>query len=205
MIRAILLALALAVGLASPAAAHKLKVFAAVEGDAIAGYAFFIGGGRAMGTSWTAKDADGKVLATGKTDDEGRFKLVPGEPVSSDITVTVNTHEGHIASATIVADRFGSLAKGVEPAAPAAATAAVAQVQSPGAATQATTPPAAVAGLSDSQVAVLVEAAVQRQVEPLLERIEEMDDRLRFTDILSGIFLIIGLVGIGLWVRARRN
>jgi nickel transport protein len=51
----------------------------------------------------------------------------------------------------------------------------------------------------------LVEAAVQRQVAPLLERIEMMDDRLRFTDVMSGIFLIIGLAGIGLWARGRRR
>ena len=72
---------------------------------------------------------------------------------------------------------------------------------------QPSVPPSApaAAGFSDEKVAALVEAAVQRQVEPLLERIEQMDDRLRFTDILSGIFLIIGLVGIGLWARARRR
>ncbi|MDJ0933290.1 MAG: cobalt transporter CbiM [Breoghania sp.] len=71
MIRSVLLslamALALAFGLAGPAAAHKLKVFATVEGDAMTGYAFFIGGGRAMGTPWVAKDAAGKVIASGKT------------------------------------------------------------------------------------------------------------------------------------------
>ena len=55
-----------------------------------------------------------------------------------------------------------------------------------------------------TQLAALVESAVQRQVEPLLERIEQMDNRLRFTDIMSGIFLIIGLAGIGLWARGRK-
>ena len=200
MIRALILALALATGLAGPAFAHKLKVFAAVEGDAVAGYAFFIGGGRAMGTSWTAKDDTGKVIATGTTDEEGRFRIVPPEPVTSDITVTVDTHEGHIASTTVAADRFGTAAQGAE----TPPTTAPARSSTSPAVPQAA--PAATAGtVSDAKVQALVEAAVQRQVEPLLERIEQMDDRLRFTDILSGIFLIIGLVGIGLWARARRN
>ena len=59
MIRALVLTLALVLAAAAPAAAHKLKVFATVTGDAVTGYAFFIGGGRAKGTPWTAKAADG--------------------------------------------------------------------------------------------------------------------------------------------------
>ncbi len=73
MIRALLMALALVLAFAAPAEAHKLKVFAAVEGDHIGGYGFFIGGGRAQGTEWSAKTADGTVLAEGRTDDNGTF------------------------------------------------------------------------------------------------------------------------------------
>ena len=51
----------------------------------------------------------------------------------------------------------------------------------------------------------MVEDAVQRQVGPLLERIEVMDARMRFTDVMSGVFLIIGLAGIGLWARSRKR
>ena len=54
-----------------------------------------------------------------------------------------------------------------------------------------------------AETAALIEAAVQHQVAPLLERIEAMDDRLRLTDVMSGIFLIVGLAGIGLWARSR--
>lgn len=195
MIRFLLLSLLLLPALAGPAEAHKLKVFAAVEGDAVAGYAFFIGGGRAMGTPWTAKDTAGAVIAEGKTDDEGRYRFTPPQPVTSDITVTVNTREGHIASAVIAPSRFGGTpATGTAVAAPTAASAGPAATPSRGSAQP--TP--------DEKIAALVDAAVQRQVEPLLERIEQMDDRLRFTDILSGIFLIIGLAGIGLWARGRK-
>src|SRR5690606_18357004 len=47
--------LILSVAAASPAAAHKLKVFATVDGDAVTGYAFFVGGGRAAWAPWTAR------------------------------------------------------------------------------------------------------------------------------------------------------
>lgn len=194
MIRALVLALAVSVAAVAPAAAHKLRVFATVEGDAVTGYAFFVGGGRARGTPWTATSAEA-TLASGATDDEGRFRFVPPRPVSADIVVTVDTREGHIASATLPPSRFAEAAT-PEPAVPPADPPA------------ATTPPAAPAESPTApapDTAALVEAAVQRQVAPLLERIEEMDSRLRYTDILSGLFLIVGLAGVGLWARGRRR
>ncbi|WP_246161855.1 hypothetical protein [Segnochrobactrum spirostomi] len=50
-----------------------------------------------------------------------------------------------------------------------------------------------------------MDAAVQRQIEPLMEQIEAMDSRLRFTDVISGLFLILGLAGMGLWANGRRK
>ena len=191
MIRALFSALLLALVLTQPAAAHKLKLFATVEGNTIAGYAFFVGGGRAQGTHWVAKNANGDELATGETGSQGEFSFIVPLPLASDVTVSVDTREGHIATRTLAAARFGD-----EPDL-SAETGSAANAAQPG-------EPAS-AALSNAQVATLVETAVQRQVEPLLERIEEMDSRLRFTDILSGIFLIVGLAGIGLWARGRRK
>lgn len=181
--------LALSLTLAGPAHAHKLKVFATVDAGAIKGYAFFIGGGRAQNTPWIAQDADGTRIAQGTTDDEGRFSFaLPASP-QTDVTVTVDTHEGHIASASVAAKRLG---------APAQATRATAT-------SPAEPPPADLSTAMDARVAALVEAAVQRQVEPLMEQIEQLDSRLRFTDVLSGLFLILGLAGMGLWARSRRS
>ncbi|MFK8252781.1 cobalamin biosynthesis protein CbiL [Ancylobacter terrae] len=186
--RRLALAALFALALGGTAEAHKLKVFAAVTDGNVGGYAFFIGGGRAQGASWVAKDAAGTVIAAGTTDTEGRFSFRPPARPASDITVTVDTHEAHIASATLEAARFGAVAAAPSSPPPDAAPAS-----------------APAAPLSGADTAALVEAAVQRQVEPLLERIEAMDSRLRMVDILSGLFFIFGLAGMGLWLRARRS
>ncbi|RTL95181.1 cobalamin biosynthesis protein CbiL [Ancylobacter aquaticus] len=179
----LLLPLLLVLAFIGPAQAHKLKVFATVEGGEVKGYAFFIGGGRAAQTAWVATDAAGAPLAAGTTDGEGRFAFpVPQPP--TDATVTVDTREGHVASMTLPASRFGGASVAAAPALP----------------TDGPTPID-----PDARLAALVEAAVQRQVAPLLERIEQLDTRLRYADILSGIFLILGLAGIGLWARGRRG
>jgi nickel transport protein len=39
----------------------------------------------------------------------------------------------------------------------------------------------------------------------VLARIEEMDARLRFADVLSGLFFILGLAGMALWALGRRR
>ncbi|ADZ69872.1 hypothetical protein [Polymorphum gilvum] len=193
------IALILLSALTGPAAAHKLKVFATVDGDAVTGYAFFVGGGRAKATPWIARDAGGTVIATGETDAEGAYRFVLPRPVTTDITVTVDTREGHVGRAVVAAARFGGAAPtaAAEPNTAATTTAGMPAASASGQA--GTGSPT----LTETEVAALVEAAVQRQVEPLLERIEQMDSRLRFTDILSGLFLIAGLAGLGLWARGR--
>lgn len=186
----LVLAIVLSLLSVQPALAHKLKVFATVEGEAVTGYAFFIGGGRAQGAKWSAVEGEDTALVEGRTDAEGRFSLVPPQPVTADIRITVDTEEGHIASATLPVTRFGGAA-----------------AETPDAATETPATPAgeAAPAPTSDETARLVEQAVQRQVEPLLERIEEMDARLRYTDMLSGLFLIAGLAGMALWALGRKD
>ena len=192
----LVLVLVALLALSLPAEAHKLKVFAAVDGLSVHGYAFFIGGGRPEGSAWIAKDAAGATITSGTTDAEGRFAFeLPGSP-AGDVTVTVDTHEAHIASATLSARTIGAADAGTPPPQPGAAQPGAAQPDAAQPSTGVT---------QDARLAALVAAAVERGTEPLQERIEMMDSRLRFADILSGVFLIIGLVGIGLWARGKRR
>lgn len=170
MIRA--LALLLALLLASPALAHKLRVYASSDGAEITGRAFFIGGGGARGVDWVAKDTTGAPLATGKTDAAGNFRFAQ-PAAAAGLTVSVNIGDGHMASATL------------------------------GGATPAPVAPASAADGAPDTAAI--EAAMARQIAPLLTRIEEMDARLRVTDALSGLFFIFGLAGVTLWARSRRG
>ena len=169
-------------GMPSAAYAHKLKVFAIVEDQQVHGYAFFIGGGRAAHANWQAS-AGGNPLVAGHTDDQGRFAFAAPVPVA-DTVVTVNTGEGHMASSGLPASRFLGIAD-------------------PAAADDPSAGPAS--GSPGRNEAALIEAAVQRQVAPLMERIEQMDSRLSLTDIVSGMCLILGLGGIALWVTGRRR
>lgn len=170
-----------------PATAHSLRLFARVDAGQISGYAFFIGGGRPSDVNWAAK-MNGETVAAGKTDTDGKYHFAVPSPVTGDVVITVDTGEGHIATTRLTPERFE------RPLSTAGQQFAAAT------ASNGTQPDAApYANVTER----LVEEAVERQVGPLLERIEAMDTRMRLTDVVSGIFLIIGLAGIGLWVRSR--
>jgi nickel transport protein len=163
----LLLVIALSLSLVSAANAHRLKVFATVEAGAITGYGFFVGGGRARGSAVVIRDADGKEVFKGETDEEGRFSWRPLS--TSDFAISVDTREGHMAEARIPGSRFSAAAP--NPAEIPAAVSPAAQDKSPGAA-GACEPRA-------SDLNALVESAVSRQVRPVLEKMEAMDANLQ--------------------------
>lgn len=180
--RRLLSILVLALWVGSPALAHSLRVFATVEGDTVSGYGFFVGGGRPQDVEWSATMA-GRAFAQGHTDDEGRFAFAAPATVDGPVRVTINSGEGHVASRILAPARFGA-----------------AQPQ-PADATPAVTPPPV---QSPAPTESMIQAAVAKEIAPLLERVEEMDARMRLTDIVSGLCLIFGIAGIALWARGRR-
>lgn len=175
-----------------PASAHRLKAFATVEDGAVSGYGFFVGGGRARGAAVTVRDGAGRELYRGETDAEGRFAWRP--PAAADYTVIIDTREGHVAEARVSASRFGAAA---EQAGQALATGGAAN-----AAAAASAGPSA-ANADAPELERRIEAAVARQIRPLLERIETLDARLRLSDVVAGLCAIFGLAGIALWVFGR--
>lgn len=167
---------------AAPALAHKLKVFATAEGAAIAGSAYFAGGGKAAGIEGLVQAPDGSRVVTFHTDDQGGFRF----PVTArqDYAISVDSGDGHVAHTIVAAAELpASLPDGM--AAP------LAVVKTP--------------ARADSSAALDVEAAVARQIGPLRQQIDAMEERARFSDIMGGIGTIFGVFGIAAWIAARRG
>ncbi len=182
---AALLVLSLAAG---PALAHKLKVFARVEGGEILGSAYFVGGAPAAGAGVRVLDGNGSVLATLTPDAEGRFRYRPAEP--GDYLVEADSGDGHVARWSLAAKAF--VATVAEPTAQAVAT--------PTTDPSVAAPPAP---LPEPALAALVEEAVARQVGPLREQLQAYEDKVRLHDVLGGVGYILGLAGLALWWRSR--
>lgn len=174
------LALALMLA-ATPALAHKLKLFVQAEGDEIVGLGYFAGGGKAMNSPGRVTAPDGTLVAPFTTDGDGRFRL--RVTVRQDYTLHLDTGDGHVAETVLRGDELpDSLPAG--------------QVVARAEATPAT---------SASTVPPDIEAALARQLRPLREQIDQMEERARFSDIMGGLGTIFGIFGIAAWVSARRK
>jgi nickel transport protein len=187
--KAAVLALALFTLSAAPALAHRLKVFATVVGAEVQGKAYFVGGGPAREVAATLRDGRETIVATGRTDAEGRFVLT--SPVRADLTVVVDAADGHVGRFPIAAARLPVTLPAGDTGAPALAdttTAADATAPAP--------------GLVSEDV---IGAAVARQIEPLAEQIDALDSALRLRDVLGGIGYIVGLFGLAAFLKARRR
>jgi nickel transport protein len=171
--------LLLALALAQPAWAHRVKLFAAWEGQAAAGQAYFPDGGKIKGATVKVLGAEGKDLAALTTDDQGRFTYRPEKP--QDLRFVLDLDDGHVAEF-----RLGAGSGAPAPPAPAAQ------------------PQAAPPALDQAALARLVEAAVSRQIAPLLAQLDRSEAKIRWHDVLGGLGYIMGLMGLVLYWRAKR-
>lgn len=186
---------------ATSALAHKLKVFALVDGDHIVGSAYFVGGAKATRATITVVDREGNELARLVPDAEGEFRHSPKERI--DHVIVVDSGDGHVARWTIPADALpaGLGATSEEP--PAGPLAASPPPREPE--KEEPRRPVANEPVHDEVLASLIEQSVARQLRPLREQLDAHDSRVRLQDILGGIGYITGLAGLGLWWFAGRR
>ncbi|HSM27434.1 MAG TPA: hypothetical protein VK855_04950 [Thioalkalivibrio sp.] len=182
---------------AEPALAHKLKVFALVDGDHIAGSAYFVGGAKATGATITVTDTDGNELARLVPDADGTFRYTPRDRI--DHVIVADSGDGHLARWTLRADTLPAGLGASPPIDPAPAPSA----QLPPAPERAQPDPPAV--VSEETIAAWVEQSVARQLRPLREQLEAHDARVRLQDVLGGIGYIVGLAGLALWWYGSRR
>ena len=204
----ILAVLVLVVLAAAPVAqAHKVTVFAWVDGDTVHTQSKFSGGRRAKQATIEVYDAGGDRLLIGKTDDNGEFSFKI--PKASALKVVLIAGMGHqnawqLSDAEI---RQGLTVAGSAPAAPPASASgspAPAVPVLPAAPQRA----AAAAGcpcLSAEAVQRIVEQTLDRKLQPVVSLLAETrQEGPTLQDVLGGLGYILGLVGLGAFIHARR-
>jgi hypothetical protein len=190
-----LAALLLMLAFASPAHAHKLKVFATAVGAEIDGRVYFVGSGPAPGARISVETGDAQPLVTLQADADGRFSFVATSRVEH--LISADTGDGHSARTTIAADALPASLPSPAGAPVALVTAAAASSSLPAAAT---TSAAGAIAVED-----VVALAVAQQIRPLREEINAYEDQIRLRDITGGIGYIVGLAGLTLWLRGRQR
>lgn len=194
-------------GTASPAAAHKASVFAAVQGKVISGEAYFRDGSPLRNAQVTVFEPAGTKLGETKTDAEGKFSFEPRR--RCDHRLVVDGGEGHAAEYTVRAEELPS---GLSDGKAAGANPGPAQPLSP---PQGSQPPSAVPdsparpttpqaapGMADLHGKL---EALEKQIVQLRRDLAARDDSTRFRDVLGGIGYILGLMGLAFYFLGTRR
>lgn len=200
-----------------PALAHRVNIFAWVEGDTVYTESKFSGGRLAVGAPVEVFDDQGNRLLQGKTDDRGGFAFPV--PKRSALKIVLHAGTGHQNEWTVplseIEAAMASAAPAAGPAKTAGDEAAAPKTPGDGHSAARTDSQSTEAGLGPipqpspaaGEVQAAVEKALDRKLKPLilrLNRMEEAQTRPTWRDVLGGIGYILGLMGVAAWVRFRK-
>lgn len=172
--------------------AHKVNVFAYVEGEKIYTESYFNDGKKCIDSKIEVFDNQGNKLLEGLTDKEGEFSFeVPSE--DGDLKIVLTASMGHRAEYSISADElrgFVGLIKeeNKEPI----------SIVSP-----------ETSSVDSKEIQLITEDTLDEKLKPIMREIIEIkksqEDRISPTEIIGGIGYIIGIFGIAAYFLSRKR
>lgn len=188
--------------------AHKLNVFAYVEGDTVVVEGYFSGNVKAQDSLVQVFDSGGKKILEGKTDSKGMyfFKLAELLPVKGDIRIVLDGGMGHRADFTLTASDLPTTFQESQ------TTQLKSKEEVTGAPSLAANPSMKVQDISE--VKKVFEQTLDQRIQPLVNMLgnqqkilmEQREKSPTIAEIIGGIGWIIGIVGVaGYFVGRRRK
>lgn len=205
----LVLALLWSLGAAPSVWAHRVNVFAWVEGDTVHVEGKFSGGKEVHEGTVTVTDPEGAVLLKG-TMEEGK-EFVFAAPRKTDLTIVLNAGMGHRGEWTVRADEItlgdGENGSGTLPASPAPADVGFASAETPAPPkTDAPEPASAPPVVSIQEIERVVDQALDRKLNPIMKMLaESRESGPSATEIFGGIGYIFGIMGVAAWFQSRRS
>ncbi len=196
--RTVALAVVLFLFCADAALAHRVNIFAWLEGNSVAVECSFRRKAPVKGGVITVFDDTGAELLRGTTDVDGRFSFPVPQVVRKGhgLRIRINAGEGHQNEWRMDAAEFAGLA----PVAAAAPT--VAETPAP-ARTDAQEEQRL--SLTREELTAIIDGALERQLAPLRRELAaRSEEGPRLQDVVGGLGWIMGLVGMGLYFARRR-
>jgi len=172
--------------------AHKVNIFAYVEGDKVYTESYFNDGKKCIDSKIEAFDNQGNKLLEGLTDKEGTFsfEIPPGD---GDLKLILTASMGHRAEYIIRADELGNIKGLIEE-----------KIEEP---VSAVSPEVSSFDLKGIQS--LIENALDEKLKPVMREMREIkksqEDRISPTEIIGGIGYIVGIFGIVAYFLSRKK
>lgn len=165
-----------------PAFAHKVTIFAWVEGDTIYTQSKFSKGRKAKGALVTVFDMEGNRLLEGTTDEKGEYSFKI--PKKTGLKVVLKASMGHMAEWKIPVEE-------------------IAAAQS----SQNKTPEAGGPScFQREEIRRLIDESLDQKLDPIISMLADSQDRgPGISEVIGGIGYIFGLVGVALYFANRRK
>lgn len=186
--------------------AHRVNVFAWVEGDTVFVEGKFAAGRKVSGGKIIVTDSKGVELLTGKTNDQGEFSFKI--PQKTELKIILEAGMGHRAEWTIPVSEMEavSAAADVPSTKPPTAREKAAHEDQRSDEPSAVSLPVAPTGPSPAEIEAAVAKVLDQKLKPLYKMMAESNQKgPTIQDIFGGIGYIIGLVGIAAYFRYRRE
>jgi len=167
-----------------PAFAHKVIIFAWVEGDTVFTESKFSGGKRAINAQVQVFDREDKQLLEGKTNNKGEFSFKI--PKLTDLRIVLTAGTGHKGEWTIPESEIQEVAALLEKK----------KAEEPSQTTA--------VGLTKEEIKDLIDDSLDRKLRPIVRMMTESQSKgPSVNEIVGGIGYIVGLMGVALYFRNR--
>ena len=190
--------------MAGSASAHRVNVFAWVEGDTIRVEGKFASGKKVKAGKIIVMDPQGVELLSGRTNELGEFSFKA--PRRTDLRIVLIAGQGHQAEWSVRADEMKSLPS--EAASDTGSQTAVLSKQNEAVVETSadTSTRAPGAAISPEELEAIIDSALDRKLKPITRMLTETrQEGPSVGDVFAGIGYILGLVGIAAYVHRRKK
>lgn len=178
------------------ASAHKVMIFAWVEGDTVHTESKFSGGKKVKNGDVIVYDLQGNRLLEGKTSGHGEFSFKI--PKKTALKIVLLAGMGHRGEWTVPLEEIQGIASETSETTTNHSTI----TKEPDKQTQSVS----VSNLSPDDIQLAVEKALNKKLNPIMKKLAESREHgPTVKDILGGIGYILGLVGVASYFHYRRK
>ena len=182
--------------LAPLASAHKVNVFAWVEGDTVHVEGYFAGNKKAQDSLVEVFDSTGEKFLDGRTDQQGEFSFKI--PKKTDLKIVLTASMGHKNDFVIPLSELGEVSP--EPTVES-------EVRTkPEAYEKKMVAAAATSEVNLTRMESIIDKALDRKLTPLRKLIRETrQEGVTLSEVIGGIGYIFGLMGVALYFMSKKK
>lgn len=169
--------------------AHKVNIFAYVEGDTVYTESYFPDGKKVEDGMVKVYDSQGNKLLEGKTNKDGQFNFKL--PKKDDLKIVLIATMGHQASYTLSKDELPDI------------------LPIPGPEKLGSERESKITGttqVNSDQIKTIIDNSLEEKLKPIMRELAKMQQKkVSFTEVIGGIGYIFGIMGIILYFMSKKK